>query len=74
MPKNVFKYSVKEPYAKLAQAIIEQAEKANDTDFLESEWCEMLEYMCYLDSKKHSKQLNSMSIIRAKRNAGYLSD
>lgn len=60
MERKKFRYNVKEPYACLARAIIEQGIKSNDTDFLKSEWCEMLEYMCYLDSRRHSKQLNNI--------------
>lgn len=37
-----------DPYVRLAHAIITSGIKANDTSFLNSDWCETLRYMCDL--------------------------
>lgn len=37
-----------DPYVQLAHAIITSGIKANDTSFLNSDWCETLRYMCDL--------------------------
>lgn len=41
-------------YARLAAAIIERGERAHDTTFLESEWCnDVLKGLCELDAVLH---------------------
>lgn len=41
-------------YARLAAAIIERGERAHDTAFLESEWCnDVLKGLCELDDVLH---------------------
>lgn len=41
-------------YARLAAAIIERGERAHDTAFLESEWCnDVLKGLCELDAVLH---------------------
>lgn len=49
-------------YARLAAAIIARGERAHDTAFLESEWCnDVLKGLCELDSKLHQGSKISMS-------------
>lgn len=44
-----------DPYAKLAYAIIQDAEKHNDTVFLKSAFCDDLRLMCQLDDELHRR-------------------
>lgn len=49
-------------YARLAAAIIKGGERAHDTAFLESEWCnDVLKGLCDLDNKLHQGSRFSMS-------------
>lgn len=49
-------------YARLAAAIIERGERAHDTSFLESEWCnDVLKGLCELDAVLHQGSRLSMS-------------
>lgn len=49
-------------YARLAAAIIEKGERAHDTAFLESEWCnDILKGLCELDDALHHGSRLSMS-------------
>ena len=49
-------------YARLAAAIIARGERAHDTTFLESEWCnDVLKGLCELDSVLHPGSMLSMS-------------
>ena len=49
-------------YAKLAAAIIERGERAHDTAFLESEWCnDILKGLCELDTILHQGSRRNMS-------------
>ena len=49
-------------YARLAAAIIEKGERAHDTAFLESEWCnDVLKGLCELDDVLHHRSRLSMS-------------
>ena len=48
-------------YARLAAAIIEGGERAHDTAFLESEWCnDILKGLCELDSVLHQGSRRTM--------------
>lgn len=42
------------PWANLAAAIIHSGEQANDTHFLESDWCETLRELCRLDDEQYN--------------------
>ena len=59
------------PYANLAAAIIRSGQMANDTRFLESDWCDTLRELCRLDDEMHpdGNHLHLQSngeVIRAK--------
>lgn len=48
-------------YARLAAAIIERGERAHDTTFLESEWCnDVLKGLCELDAVLHQGSKRTM--------------
>lgn len=49
-------------YARLAAAIIKGGERAHDTAFLESEWCnDVLKGLCELDDALHQGSRRTMS-------------
>lgn len=59
---TMFKQKYYDGYAKLAAAIIERGERAHDTAFLESEWCnDVLKGLCELDAVLHQGSRLSMS-------------
>lgn len=41
------------PYANLAAAILDSGARCNDTEFLESDWADVLRAICYLDDKMY---------------------
>ena len=58
----MFKQRYHDGYARLAAAIIARGERAHDTAFLESEWCnDVLKGLCELDSVLHQGSRISMS-------------
>lgn len=59
---TMFKQRYYDGYARLAAAIIERGERAHDTAFLESEWCnDILKGLCELDDALHHGSRLSMS-------------
>lgn len=53
-----------DPYVRLAHAIIASGIKANDTSFLNSDWCETLRYMCDLgDSISYATPASNIKTI-----------
>lgn len=58
----MYKQRYYDGYAQLAAAIIERGERAHDTAFLESEWCnDILKGLCELDDALHQGSRLSMS-------------
>ena len=45
-------------WANLAAAIIASGRRANDTRFLDSDWCEFLRDLCACDDEIYCKSLN----------------
>ena len=58
----MFKQRYYDGYARLAAAIIERGERAHDTPFLKSEWCnDVLKGLCELDAVLHQGSRLSMA-------------
>lgn len=58
----MFKQRYYDGYARLAAAIIERGERAHDTAFLESEWCnDVLKGLCELDNTLHQGSRRTLS-------------
>lgn len=59
---TMYKQRYYDGYARLAAAIIAGGERAHDTAFLESEWCnDVLKGLCELDDVLHRGSMLSMS-------------
>ena len=58
----MFKQRYYDGYARLAAAIIAGGERAHDTVFLESEWCnDILKGLCELDNVLHQGSRRTLS-------------
>lgn len=50
-----------DPYVQLAHAIIASGRKENDVNFLKSDWCETLRYLCDLgDNMSYDTPVSSI--------------
>ena len=60
-------FQYKNPWARLADAILESGKAAHDVAFLESDWAETLRAICRMDDEMHPPraQFNGNKMIRA---------
>lgn len=54
-------------YANLAAAIIIDGRKHDDQVFLNSDWCDLLKWLCQLDDELHSRKDTTQRIPRKRR-------
>ena len=60
------------PYANLAAAILDSGARCNDTEFLESDWADVLRAICYLDDKMYANRGIKSGRIKVHKSSSHI--